>query len=90
MVHTGLHDQWHRPSDDADTINLEGASTTARLLFAMVVQAANQPKRFVFRSESRVESPADQEQSGEPGAATSAAVGDRLENAKTVSVRAST
>ena len=61
MVHTGLHDQWHRPSDDADTINLEGASTTARLLFAMVVQAANQPKRFVFRSESRVESPADQE-----------------------------
>jgi len=61
MLHTGLHDHWHRPSDDADTISFEGASTTARLLFSMVVQAANQPERFVFRSESRVESPAGQE-----------------------------
>lgn len=60
MVHTGLHDDWHRPSDDVDTINLEGSSAIARLLFAMVVQAANQPERFVFRSESRSEGLADQ------------------------------
>ncbi len=61
MLHTGLHDQWHRPSDDANTINVEGATTAARLLFSMVVQAANQPERFAFRNESRAESPAGRE-----------------------------
>lgn len=66
MLHTGLHDQWHRPSDDADTINYEGASVAARLLFSMVVHAANQPSRFEFRKESRVESPAAQERLEKP------------------------
>lgn len=66
MLHTGLHDQWHRPSDDADTINYDGASVATRFLFSLVVQAANQPDRFEFRKESRVESPAVQERLEKP------------------------
>jgi hypothetical protein len=59
MLHTGLHDEWHRPSDDVDKINHEGISTTARLLFSLVVEGANQPSRFAFRGEARGERPAD-------------------------------
>jgi hypothetical protein len=59
MLHTGLHDDWHRPSDDADKINHAGASTTTRLLFSLVLDAANQPSRFTFRGDSRFEGPAD-------------------------------
>jgi len=66
MIHTGLHDEWHRPSDDADTINYEGASVATRLLFSLVVQAANQSSRLEFRKESRSESPADRERLEQP------------------------
>jgi hypothetical protein len=59
MLHTGLHDDWHRPSDDADKINHEGLSATTRLLFSLVLDAANQPSRFPFRGDSRFEGPAD-------------------------------
>jgi hypothetical protein len=57
MLHTGLHDDWHRPSDDVDKINYEGAAATTRLLFSLVVEAANQTSRFPFRGESRFENP---------------------------------
>jgi len=59
MLHTGLHDEWHRPTDDVDKINHEGISTTTRLLLWLVVDAANRPNRFVFRQDSRSERPAD-------------------------------
>jgi hypothetical protein len=61
MLHTGLHDDYHRPSDDADKINHEGASETARLLFSLLTDLADQPDRMAFRTESRFEGPADQE-----------------------------
>jgi hypothetical protein len=66
MLHTGLHDEWHRPSDDVEKINHEGISATARLLFSLVVDAANRPDRFPFRSNSRFESPSDQVQAEKP------------------------
>lgn len=59
MLHTGLHDDWHRPSDNANKINHEGISATTRLLFSLVVEGANQPSRFAFRREARGERPAD-------------------------------
>jgi membrane-associated protease RseP (regulator of RpoE activity) len=43
MFHTGLHDQYHRPSDDADRINDAGLSTVAQLVFGTLVEAAEDP-----------------------------------------------
>lgn len=59
MLHTGLHDDWHRPSDDTDKVNHEGLSATTRLLFSLVADAANRPERFPFRGQCRGEGPAD-------------------------------
>jgi S1-C subfamily serine protease len=42
-----------------DKINHDGISATTRLLFSLVVEAANQPSRLPFRGESRFEGPAD-------------------------------
>jgi hypothetical protein len=41
MLHTGLHDDYHRPSDDADKINNQGIEQVARLMFGIVDEAAN-------------------------------------------------
>ena len=61
MLHTGLHDDYHRPSDDAHKINHEGASQTAKLLFSILTDLADQPERLAFRTKSRFEGSAEQE-----------------------------
>jgi hypothetical protein len=66
MLHTGLHDDYHRPSDDADKINHEGASQASRLLFSLIVEAANRPQPLTFRGQCRYEGPADQQQLEKP------------------------
>jgi S1-C subfamily serine protease len=66
MLHTGLHDDYHRPSDDAHKINHEGASQTARLLFSILTNLADQPQRLAFRTESRFEGVADQNEFHRP------------------------
>jgi membrane-associated protease RseP (regulator of RpoE activity) len=60
MLHTGLHDDYHRPSDDADKINHEGASQASRFLFSMLVEVANRPEPLAFRNQCRYEGPSDQ------------------------------
>jgi hypothetical protein len=56
MLHTGLHDDYHRPSDDAEKINNEGLAEISRLLFGIVVGLADAPELGKFRSQSRLES----------------------------------
>ncbi len=58
MLHTGLHSDYHRPSDDPETINNEGIERVSRLLFRLAWDAAEQPSLPVFRSASRYESDA--------------------------------
>lgn len=58
FVHTGLHGDYHRPSDDADKINAEGVRQTALLLFKTIVALANQPQAAGFRQQVRSEGPA--------------------------------
>jgi membrane-associated protease RseP (regulator of RpoE activity) len=41
MFHTGLHDNYHRPSDDVQLINLEGIEPVARLTLGFVTAVAN-------------------------------------------------
>jgi len=57
MFHTGLHDQYHRPSDDAHLVNLDGIPPVVRLTLGFVLATADDPgPRRIFRPESRMES----------------------------------
>ncbi len=57
MLHTGLHDEYHRPSDDAHLINSEGMQNIGRLLLGILVEAANRDALPEFRSAARREMP---------------------------------
>ncbi len=58
MLHTGLHDDYHRPSDVASRINSAGMARVTRLLFAMLYDMADRPAAVPgFRAAARHESP---------------------------------
>lgn len=69
MLHTGKHDDYHRPSDDADKIHYEGTQQLARLMLALALQAAEADELPTFRSESRGETKDQQRQVEQPRAA---------------------
>ncbi|NLY02545.1 MAG: M20/M25/M40 family metallo-hydrolase [Rhodopirellula sp.] len=54
-LHTDVHDDYHRPSDDADRINAAGMRRIARLMFRLVHDLANQDEMPAFREASRQE-----------------------------------
>jgi Peptidase family M28/PDZ domain len=56
MMHTGMHGDYHRPSDDADKVNTEGLAQVAELMFNVVVELADAPNLGGFRAQSRRES----------------------------------
>lgn len=57
MFHTGLHDQYHRPSDDVQLVNMEGIEPVARLTLAFVTLLADEPGQpRPFRQQCRAES----------------------------------
>jgi hypothetical protein len=57
MFHTGLHDQYHRPSDDVHLVLLDGIPPVVRLTLGFVRAIADDPgPRRSFRPESRTES----------------------------------
>lgn len=56
MFHTGLHDDYHRPSDDAHKLNGPGMQQVCRLLFHTALDVADADQRIVFRGDSRSES----------------------------------
>ena len=59
MFHTGLHDQYHRPSDDTHLVNFGGMEPVARLAFDFVTAVAADPRPpRAFRPECRGESAA--------------------------------
>lgn len=54
-LHTGLHANYHRPSDDADLINAAGTQRVVRLLFGIVYELANRDPVPSFRARARQE-----------------------------------
>lgn len=58
LFHTGLHDDFHRPSDDAHKINHEGTEQISKLLFSVAFELANQPQNRGFRDQCRRETKA--------------------------------
>ena len=56
MLHTGLHGDYHRPSDDVEKLNIDGMHRMARLLYGIVTIAADEPELPKFRDAVRRES----------------------------------
>jgi len=56
MLHTGLHDQYHRPSDDVELVNVAGIPLVCRLALALTTDIADAPEPLAFRGGSRSES----------------------------------
>jgi C-terminal processing protease CtpA/Prc len=61
MLHTGMHNDYHRPSDDADKINSEGLTKVAQLLFNVVLELADATAPAAFRRKARGETRFDQQ-----------------------------
>jgi hypothetical protein len=66
MFHTGLHDNYHRPSDDTHLINSQGMQQVARVVFATLDIAANRDSLGKFRAASRSETPAGRDALEQP------------------------
>ncbi|MCA9147176.1 MAG: M20/M25/M40 family metallo-hydrolase [Planctomycetales bacterium] len=62
MFHTGLHDDYHRPSDDAHKLNPEGMEMASRLLFGVAYEVADRSDLGRFRAAGPNETPASQQQ----------------------------
>jgi hypothetical protein len=59
MFHTGLHDQYHRPSDDVQLVNFAGIEPVARLMLDFVTAVADEPGTARgFRQQCRSENDA--------------------------------
>ncbi|MEX0612516.1 MAG: M20/M25/M40 family metallo-hydrolase [Pirellulales bacterium] len=49
LLHTGLHRDYHRPSDDVEKINREGMREVSRYLLAVLLKVANEDRLPQFR-----------------------------------------
>src|SRR4051812_4565755 len=56
LLHTGLHSDYHRPTDDVEKINRQGLREICRYLFAALVHMANEERLPAFRDAVRRES----------------------------------
>jgi hypothetical protein len=66
MAFTGLHDDYHRPSDDAEKVNTAGMQRVTQLMFRVVYELAQQPQLRPFRTASEVETPETQKRLERP------------------------
>jgi membrane-associated protease RseP (regulator of RpoE activity) len=55
MLHSGLHSDYHRPSDDVEKLDFAGMEQIVRMLFGVVHDLANGPELLGFRAVSRSE-----------------------------------
>ncbi len=55
MFHTGLHEDYHRPSDDTPKLNVEGIQRITQLLLSAVLELADAGQKQRFRTRSQQE-----------------------------------
>jgi hypothetical protein len=55
LIHTGVHSDYHRPSDDVEKINRAGMRDVCRYLLAAIVKVANEEQLPTFRDGVRRE-----------------------------------
>ncbi len=78
MFHTGLHDQYHRPSDDVEHLEFDGMRQITELLFRTVIDLANEEGVSGFRSHARRESVVDHRRLEQPLATLPPRFGARM------------
>lgn len=78
MVHTGLHDDYHKASDDEHRLNYDGLQRSAELVRQFVVGMANRESIADFRSANLKETDALQRQFEQPPAGRPMRLGVRL------------
>ena len=79
MLHTGDHNDYHRPSDDPDKVNYDGLEVLSQMMFEFVREAANADELPPFREQSREERRWHQQQAEIVPAAPAATVRLELE-----------
>lgn len=55
MIFSGMHDDYHRPSDDPEKLNVEGIRKIGETLSALSLRLADEPQPLTFRDASRYE-----------------------------------
>jgi hypothetical protein len=70
MFHTGLHDDYHTPRDDAELLNPEGMQKVTQLLFNVAWELADRTERPAFRIASHRETNAARERLEQSSAPT--------------------
>jgi len=55
MLHTEMHDDYHRPADAAGALDASGMQRIVRMLFSAAVELADRPEVPAFREASRTE-----------------------------------
>jgi S1-C subfamily serine protease len=66
FVHSGLHDDYHRPSDDAEKLNLAGMQRIVQWLCGVLYELADRPQLSGFRQAGRIDSPQTQQEFERP------------------------
>ena len=62
MLHTGTHDDYHRPSDDAERVDRDGMRSISQLMFRIAYALAEADARPEYRAAARYESIASRAQ----------------------------
>jgi len=65
-LHSGLHDDYHRPSDDVEKLNVEGMREISRYLLEKLSELADAQQLPTFRSQARFENPQVQQRTEKP------------------------
>jgi Peptidase family M28/PDZ domain len=81
MLHTGLHSDYHRPSDTADKINSTGMREVAQLAFRTTLDLAETDSLAAFRDRSHEENAATQTELERPLPALPGRFGVRWDDA---------
>ena len=76
-LHSGLHDDYHRPSDDVERINVEGIQEISRYLLEKVTELADVDELPGFRSQARYENPHSQTRLQQPAPPLASRLGFR-------------
>ncbi len=87
LFHTGLHDNYHRPSDDAELINSEGTQQIARLVFQIAHTLAQAEEVPVFRHASANEYTSSQSNFERPDKPMASRLGIELEETQKGAIR---
>ncbi len=68
MMHTGLHDDYHRPSDDAEKVNVDGLRQASQFMVRVVMALADANELPKFRPAATAENEHRQREVEQPAA----------------------